>query len=36
MAIAVKFAVAVKKVFEVGFQDFAVKMAGYNAGTFPK
>lgn len=33
MAIAVKFAVAVKKVFAVGFQDFAVKMSAYNAGT---
>jgi hypothetical protein len=33
MAVAVKFAVAVKKVFAVGFQDFAVKMSAYNAGT---
>jgi len=33
MATAVKFATAVKAVFAVGFQDFAVKMSGYNAGT---
>ncbi len=32
MAVAIKFAVAVKKVFAVGFQDFAVKMSAYNAG----
>ena len=32
MATAIKFAVAVKKVFAVGFQDFAVKMSAYNAG----
>ena len=32
MATAVKFATAVKKVFAVGFQDFAVKMSAYNAG----
>ena len=33
MATAIKFAVAVKKLFAVGFQDFAVKMSAYNAGT---
>ena len=32
MAKAVKFAVAVKKVFAVGFQDYAVKQSAYNAG----
>lgn len=32
MAIAVKFAVAVKKVLAVGFQDYAVKQSAYNAG----
>jgi len=32
MAKAVKFAVAVKKVLAVGFQDYAVKQSAYNAG----
>ena len=32
MAIAVKFAVAVKKVLTVGYKSYAVKMSGYNAG----
>ena len=32
MATAVKFAVAVKKVLAVGFQDYAVKQSAYNAG----
>jgi hypothetical protein len=32
MAKAVEFAVAVKKVLAVGFQDYAVKQSAYNAG----
>ena len=32
MATAVRFATAVKKVFAVGFKDFAVKKSAYNAG----
>jgi hypothetical protein len=32
MATAIKFAVAVKKVYAVGFQDYAVKQSAYNAG----
>jgi len=32
MATAVKFAVAVKKVYATGFQDYAVKQSAYNAG----
>jgi hypothetical protein len=32
MAMAVKFAVAVKKVFTAGYKNYAVRMSGYNAG----
>jgi hypothetical protein len=32
MAIAVKFAVATKKVLTVGYKNYAVRMSGYNAG----
>jgi hypothetical protein len=32
MALAVKFAVAVKKVLTAGYKSYAVRMSGYNAG----